>query len=106
MLDLKDALILKWAFNSPGVRYHSTTKDDLDTHTRFGRGVSNIHALVEYLVLGGISFIFMVGCAWTIFITNANVFVLIICIPLGGLATIFWLTYGFLLISEILFGSS
>ena len=71
----------------------------------FARGTTDLRSLLEYLILGTVAFLFMIGCAWAIFVTNANIIILVVCIPLGGLATLFWLIYGFLTISEIVLGS-
>jgi hypothetical protein len=106
VLNWKDILLLRWAFGSrPVVIYPAQVDTNIKSPESFVRGVTNLHALLEYLALGTIAFIFMMGCTWTIFVTNANIFVLIICIPLGGLATLFWLAYGFLIISEVVLGS-
>ena len=105
MFTWKDALLLRWAFSSQTVRYRNGNELEIKTGDRLVRGKTDFRSLVQYLVLGTIAFLFMAGCALAIFLSNANIFILVVCVPLGGIATLFWLIYGFLLVSEVVLGS-
>lgn len=105
MLSWKDVILLRWALNTrPVVHIDYSGNDGLSTkqveHGRF-----NDRHFMQYLISNVLAFCVMCACAWAIFVTTANVLVLIICIPTGGVATLLWLVFGFLMISEILFGS-
>ena len=103
MFTWKDALLLRWAFSSQPVRYR--VQNEASSPEQFVRGTTIVRSLFQDIVLGTIAFIFLIGCAWAIFITNANIIVLVVCIPVGGLATLFWIAYGFLIVSETVLGS-
>jgi len=106
MLTLKDVLLLRWAFDSQHTAVYRTPSGiDEKSIEPFVRGQTDLRAALYDAVLASIAFLFMAGCAWAIFVTNANIIILIVCVPLGGVATLFWLIYGLLLVSEVVLGS-